>query len=192
MWTRLSFCSEIPSHTTYRPVFVIWKSICFFGFVVSCCPEEGENPECIAPEGADGGASKGGGARDDNWQGEEPVVASAVPARQHTTPAEGVYLFVENVQTTEHSTTSHEKSVIYIFFSILIFLSFFHELLPSCSILFPPFEKIIRVDHMGTDKSMCFPENMCQIFQNSFCDFQEFQTRSSHFISLFSVWWHSG
>lgn len=63
-------------------------------FVAGCCRGRAENPECIAPEEADRGASQGGGRRADDGQREEPTAASTLPARQHTASAEGAYLLM--------------------------------------------------------------------------------------------------
>lgn len=65
--------------------------VCVFGFnsVADCCPRRAKIPEFIAPEGADGEASPGDGPRADSGQGEEPVHASTVSARQVRASAEG-------------------------------------------------------------------------------------------------------
>lgn len=62
-----------------------------FNSVVDYCPGRAENPECIAPEGADEGVSQWGGAASEDWRGEEPTATHKIPARQHKAWAEGVF-----------------------------------------------------------------------------------------------------
>lgn len=74
LYARINIC---------RLVFCKCFCVCVFGFnsVADCCPRRAKIPEFIAPEGADGEADSG--------QGEEPVHASTVSARQVRASAEG-------------------------------------------------------------------------------------------------------
>lgn len=160
MWARLNFFLEFSSHSIYTLMLLmmkIWSEVwhfknclctgvvitmcetlhlgnisfvCVFDFVAGCCPRRAENPECIAPEGADGGASRGRRVRAINWQGEESTAAASVRAREHPASAEGWSL--KRISTCTHS---HYLSSV-----ILLFL-FFSMPYPPSSFYSPYFEK---------------------------------------------------
>lgn len=84
---------------------LVCKCLCLllvFDSVAGCYPGRAENPECIAPEEADGDVPQGGGARADDRQGEEPTTASTIPTRRRAASAEGAYLLAENDHRTPH------------------------------------------------------------------------------------------
>lgn len=54
------------SEHTYLNWCVNVSFVFVFDFIAGCSPGRAEDPECIASEGADGGASQGGEVRADN------------------------------------------------------------------------------------------------------------------------------
>lgn len=82
LYARINICKLVLCKCCFFCVFA-------FNSVAVCCPRRAKIPEFIAPEGADGEASQGDGPRADSGQGEEPVPASTVSARQVPASAEG-------------------------------------------------------------------------------------------------------